>query len=58
MSCKYYNQTGAKNYRHFKLPKLRAISPLGSDPARKIDCNFKAAERKGLTVSACCIWHS
>lgn len=37
MSYKYYNQAGAKNYRHFKLSKLRAISPLGSDPARKIE---------------------
>lgn len=37
MSYKYHNQTGAKNYRHFKLLELRAISPLGSDPARKIE---------------------
>lgn len=37
MSYKYHNQTGAKNYRHFELPELRAISPLGSDPAKKIE---------------------
>lgn len=53
MSYKYHNQTGAKNYRHFKSPELRAISPLGSDPAKEIETVTSKQLRGKGSLSAC-----